>query len=174
MHDSWRCVIKRHLISGKQDGQSPSSISHLTRRLSRFNWGRKSKKRAIEPPNTNQRETTNANSLTITVISHPLVDWLQTRNLPKPFHAGLRVLVALLNLDALKGRDAVAQYLDVADGRDRGSVTAAFRVVYILADDLPVGEVEDFLAVDPVCVGEAVEDESAGVFNVIKQFGFIG
>lgn len=57
--------------------------------------------------------------------------------------------------------DDGAEHAGLAHGGDKGLVAAALVVVDVLADDPPLVEAEDRLAVDLVGVREAVEDEPA-------------
>ena len=49
---------------------------------------------------------------------------------------------------------------------DKGLMTAAFVIIDILADDMPVRYVEYFLAMDVVGICESVEDESNTVSEI--------
>lgn len=103
-------------------------------------------------------------TILIRVISHgPALHLPQTGELEQPIGARGRILDALLDLNALVGSDGEAEDATVARGGQEGLVTSAVFVVDVLADDAPVGDVEDLLSVEDVGVCEAVEDESEEV-----------
>lgn len=68
-------------------------------------------------------------------------------------------------MHALAAADELAKDFNIADWAEEGLVAAALIVVvvYVFADDPPVGEVEDIAAEDLVGVGEAVEDKARTV-----------
>ncbi len=72
-----------------------------------------------------------------------------------------RVLVALLDLDALVRLDAFAKDDDIADWGIKGLVAAAIGIVDILANNAPVLGHKHLLTEDAVGVFEAVVVESA-------------
>lgn len=72
-----------------------------------------------------------------------------------------RILQALLDLDTLVGQYRRSEDVDAATGRNEGLMAASFLVVNVLANHSPVLHVKDVLAEEPICVGKAVEDESA-------------
>lgn len=96
---------------------------------------------------------------TILVVPSPRFHLSKTGVSPEILRAHLRILEALLNLDTFMRLHHGPQDSNFLEGRDEGLMTAAFLVVDVFADDAPVGDVEDLLAVDVVGIGKAVEDE---------------
>lgn len=98
--------------------------------------------------------------LTVLIAAAPARRLGQAGLLPQLVGAVARVLEALLDLDALVRPDDGPEHRRVADGRDKGLVAAAVAVVDVLADHVPLFDVEDLLAQDGVGVRQAVEVES--------------
>lgn len=95
----------------------------------------------------------------VVLVVAPLVQLNQAGHLPETRRTERRVLEALLDLDALVGLDDAVEDLRLFDGRQESLVAAALRIVDVLADDLPVVDVELVLAKDAVGVSEPVLDE---------------
>lgn len=99
--------------------------------------------------------------LTVLIVNSPSLQPLKSREAEQLLGAQLRVLEALLDLDALKRPDTLAENSHVADGEDECLVTATLvAVVDKLAMDSPVWQVEDLVVENSVGVDEAVQNES--------------
>jgi hypothetical protein len=94
--------------------------------------------------------------LTILLAAPPLANLGHTCPLPELFGFGCRVLQALLHLDSLVGPDELAQDGRVTPRGIEGLVAAAFDIIHVFANDLPVVLGEGVLPEDPVGMTKAV------------------
>lgn len=101
-----------------------------------------------------------AASLTILIVlRHPSLRFDYPSFSPQLFHAIFGVLEALLDLNSLMSLDDLAENVDVASGRIESLVAAAFNVVHVFTNDLPVIKVEDLGFENLICMTETIQNE---------------
>lgn len=93
-----------------------------------------------------------------------MVDLLEVGAVPQPRHRRLRVLQALLHLNTFVCFDGLTKHSDIPQGREESLVTAAILVVNVLADYLPVFDLEGLFSENFVCIDQAVENEAVGYY----------
>lgn len=93
------------------------------------------------------------------VLRHPSLRFDYPSFSPQLFHAIFGVLEALLDLNSLMSLDDLAENVDVASGRIESLVAAAFNVVHVFTNDLPVIKVEDLGFENLICMTETIQNE---------------